>query len=137
MFHHAIVFKVFRHIYLGFDVASFILIELNRLCPLHIYSDVLKKCKCAIHPLLKGQKMLSEGIFLFASMISLQKWWKNVFHFILKTLFVFKIFKFLSWPFGHVKKCHDFKDKINLVTLDVTIWLTNNYNTHIGQYFPN
>ena len=29
---------------------------------------------------------------------------KNVFYFILKALFVFKIFKFLSWPFGHAEK---------------------------------
>ena len=27
---------------------------------------------------------------------------KNAFYFILKALFVFKILKFLSWPFGHV-----------------------------------
>ena len=29
---------------------------------------------------------------------------KNVFYFILKALFVLKIFKFLSWRFGHVEK---------------------------------
>ena len=29
---------------------------------------------------------------------------KNVFYFILKTLFVLKIFEFLSWLFGHVEK---------------------------------
>ena len=29
---------------------------------------------------------------------------KNVFYFILKALFVLKVFKFLSWLFGHVKK---------------------------------
>ena len=29
---------------------------------------------------------------------------KNAFHFILKFLFVLKIFKFLSWLFGHVDK---------------------------------
>ena len=29
---------------------------------------------------------------------------KNVFYFILKALLVLKIFKFLSWIFGHVEK---------------------------------
>ena len=37
-----------------------------------------------------------KKIFLFASMITLQKWWKITFYFILKALFVLKIFKFLS-----------------------------------------
>ena len=29
---------------------------------------------------------------------------KNAFHFALKALFVLKIFKFLSWLFGHAEK---------------------------------
>ena len=29
---------------------------------------------------------------------------KNAFYFILKALFILKIFKFLSWHFGHVEK---------------------------------
>ena len=29
---------------------------------------------------------------------------KNVFYLILKALFIFKIFKFLTWQFGHVEK---------------------------------
>ena len=32
------------------------------------------------------------------------KMMKNAFYFILEALFVLKIFKFLSWLFGHVKK---------------------------------
>ena len=32
------------------------------------------------------------------------KMMKNAFYFILKALFVLKIFKFLSWFFGHVEK---------------------------------
>ena len=32
------------------------------------------------------------------------KMMKNDFYFILKALFVLKIFKFLSWLFGHVEK---------------------------------
>ena len=32
------------------------------------------------------------------------KMMKNAFYFILKALFVLKIFKFLSWHFGHVEE---------------------------------
>ena len=45
----------------------------------------------------------------------------NAFYFILKVLFVLKIFKL-------------FKDKINSEIYDVTAWLRKNYNTHIAQY---
>ena len=38
---------------------------------------------------------------------------KNAFYFILKALFVLKIFQFLSRPFGHVEKRLDYKDKFN------------------------
>ena len=37
---------------------------------------------------------------------------KNAFYFILKALFVLKIFKLFSWPFGHVEKT-TWKDKAN------------------------
>ena len=56
------------------------------------------------------------------------------FYFIWKALFILKIFESLSWLFGHVSKQLDKKDKINLEFYDVTAWLTNNCNTHIGQY---
>ena len=46
----------------------------------------------------------SKEIVLFASMKALQKMMKNAFYFILKSLFVLKIFKFLSKLFGHVGK---------------------------------
>ena len=59
---------------------------------------------------------------------------KNVFYFTSKALFVLKIFKFLSWPFGHVSKGLDIKDKVNFKFYDVTARLTNNRNTHISQY---
>ena len=51
-----------------------------------------------------------------------------------KALFFFKIFEFLSWLFGHVAKWLDKKDKVNFKFYDVTVWLTNNCNTHIAQY---
>ena len=47
---------------------------------------------------------LPKKTLLFASMIALQKWWKMLFYFILKVLFILKIYKFLSWLFGHVGK---------------------------------
>ena len=47
----------------------------------------------------------SKIFFWFTSMIdSPSKMMKNAFYFILKALFVLKIFKFLSWLFGHVEK---------------------------------
>ena len=59
---------------------------------------------------------------------------KNAFYFTSKALSVLKIFKFLSWFFGHVAKRLDEKDKANFEFYDVTAWLTNNGNTHIAQY---
>ena len=60
---------------------------------------------------------------------------KNPFYFTSKTLSVLKIFKFLSSLSGHVAKRFDKKDKVNFKFYDVTIWLTNNCNKHIVQYF--
>ena len=48
------------------------------------------------------------------------KMMKNIFYFILKALFVFKIFKFLSRHFGHVRKRLHYKDKGNFKIHDVT-----------------
>ena len=62
---------------------------------------------------------------------------KNAFYFILKALFVLKIFKFLYSLFGHVEKRLDLKDKVNFKIYDVTGRLTNKqawYTTHIVQY---
>ena len=50
---------------------------------------------------------------------------KNTFYFILKALFVLKIFKFLYSLFGHVEKRLDLKDKVNFKIYDVTGRLTN------------
>ena len=60
---------------------------------------------------------------------------KNAFYLTLEALFVLKIFKFLSWLFGHVVKRLDKKDLLNFKFYDVTAWLKNNRNTHIAQYF--
>ena len=60
---------------------------------------------------------------------------KNAFYFTSKAIFVFKIFKFLSWRFRHVVERLDKKDKVNFKFYDVTAWLTSNRNKHIAQYF--
>ena len=66
---------------------------------------------------LKGA--LSETIL--ATEIPL-KMMKNA-YFTSLALFVLKIFKFLSWLFGHIAKQLDSKDRVNLKFYDVTVWL--------------
>ena len=62
------------------------------------------------------------------------KMMKNAFYFILKALFVLKIFKFLSWLFRHVGKTAWLEIQGLFQNLYVTAWLTSNCNTHIAQY---
>ena len=62
---------------------------------------------------------------------------KNGFHFTSKALLVLKIFKFLSGFFGNAAKRLDKKDKVVFKFCDVTVWLANNRNTHVAQYFEN
>ena len=54
--------------------------------------------------ILKSDSHLPKKFVLFASFGSPLKMIDNAFYFILKTSFVLKIFKFLSWLFGHVEK---------------------------------
>ena len=56
---------------------------------------------------------------------------KNAFYFVLIALFVLKIFKFLSWVFGHVEKLAWLERYVSFEIYDVTAWSTNNYNTPI------
>ena len=58
---------------------------------------------------------------------------KNAFYFTLKALFVLKVFKFLSWVFGHIEKRLDQKDNVNFKIYGVTC-LTNNCNADIAPY---
>ena len=62
---------------------------------------------------------------------------KNAFYFILKDLFILKLFKYLSWIFGLVEKKAYMKDNFNFEFYDETAWLTKNYNTHFAQYLMN
>ena len=59
---------------------------------------------------------------------------KDAFYFILKGFFALKIFKFLSWPFGHVEKRLDWKDKVIFKISDVMNCEINDYHTPITQY---
>ena len=75
-----------------------------------------------------------SGLRQFLAIENPLKMMKNAFYFTSKALFVLKVFKFLSWLFGHVAKQLDWKDMVNLKFYDVTAWLINNCNTHIAQY---
>ena len=76
-------------------------------------------------------KSTLSGLRQFLAIKNSLKWRKNVYYFTSKALFVLKIFNFLSWLFGHVKKQ---LDKVNLTFYDIPAWLANNCNTCIAQY---
>ena len=59
---------------------------------------------------------------------------KNAFDFMLKAVFVLKIFIVVSYLFGYVKKRLVKKVKVNFKIYEVTTWAIDNYNTHIAQY---
>ena len=59
---------------------------------------------------------------------------KNAFYFMLKALFVFKIFAFFSDFLVYVEKWLDKKAKFCFKNYDVTGETTKNYNTQISQY---
>ena len=91
----------------------------------YIISNCLLKCT------LKGAV---SGLWQFLTDESPLKMMKNAFYFTSKALLVLKIFKILSWLFGHVAKRLDKKDKFDFKFYDVTAWLSNNGNTYIAQY---
>ena len=59
---------------------------------------------------------------------------KDAFYFTLKALFVLKVFKFMTYLFGHVAKWLDQKDMVNFKFYDITAWLAKHCNTHIAKY---
>ena len=89
------------------------------------------RCEREINLLTKGKL---PGLRQFLATESPLKMMKIVFHFTSKALFVLKIFKILSWLFGHVSKRLDLKDKAHFKFYGVTAWLTNNCNVKIAQY---
>ena len=56
-----------------------------------------------VEALLKSQSHLPKKLFYLLKWKSF-RYDENVLFFILKALFVFKIFKFLPWLFGHLEK---------------------------------
>ena len=72
-----------------------------------------------------------SGLRQFFETESRLKMMKNTFYFTSKALFILKIFKFLSLIFDPTLKWLDLKDEVNLKLYDVTVWLTNYFNTHI------
>ena len=74
------------------------------------------------------------GVRKFLAAESPLKLMKNAFYITLKALFVLKIFKFLSWLFGHPGKRFGKKVKFNFKICDVKDWEAINYNTHVAQH---
>ena len=73
------------------------------------YITMAPFCLSYLNPLtfasfLKSDSHLPKKFIFICFNKSLLKMVKNAFYFILKVLFVFKIFKFLSWHFGHVEE---------------------------------
>ena len=80
-------------------------------------------------PTRKVQDALS-GLTPFLATGSPFKMMKNALYFNSKTISVLKIFKFLSWLFGHVTTWVDKKDKVNFKFYEVTAWSANKQYTY-------
>ena len=91
------IYKLFEQIHLFYGPTSVFHVMLSSKQIPKFQTEFPKQC-------LKSDFHLPQNFILFTSMIALQKWSKNAFYFILKVLFVFNIFKFLSWLFEHVEK---------------------------------
>ena len=68
----------------------------------HIFIQSFKLYTLLHCRMLKSDSHLPKNFVLLAPMIPLTMM-KIPFHFILKALFVLKIFKFFSWMFGHLE----------------------------------
>ena len=77
------------------------ILKLKDFITLQTLSDFINS---TIQDLLKSDSHLPKNFVLICLIESPLKMMKNVFYFILKALFVLKIFKFLSGLFGHVEK---------------------------------
>ena len=82
--------------------------------------------------LLKSGPHLSKKLLLFASMKAL-KIDETTLYFMLKSLFIHKIFKFCD-SLGNKL---DQKTMVNFKIYNVKGWPVNNYYTHITQYIMN
>ena len=75
---------------------------------------------CEIWDIFKVGLSPSKKIFIICFSDSPSKMMENAFYFILKALFVPKIFKFLSWLFGYVEKTAWLERKIRLISKFMT-----------------
>ena len=83
--------------------------------------------------LLKSKSRLPKKKLLYLFQWKSLKNDENAFYFIIKALFIPKIFKFLSWRFGHIEsKQLEQKDKVNPRIYDVITWITYNYFSEKG-----
>ena len=90
--------------------------------------------------LLKGLIVNVNGAVLslrrFLAFETPLKTMKNDLNFTLKAHFVLKIYKFLSWLFGHVEKRLDQKNKVNFKIYDVMSWLFLHTQNVVEKLFP-
>ena len=95
----------------------------------YMLPDLIKRCIMHYEYL----KALSSQRQFLANPLKMMK---NTLYFILKALLVLKIFKFMSWRFGHVENSliRKIRKRKNFKIHDFKTWLTNNCNTHINQY---
>ena len=97
--------------------------------PLNIYLvEIIDKLHFECWRPILGSDRISENWKPF-------KMTKNDFNCMLKAPFVLEIFNFLSWLFADVGNWLDKKTKVNFEMYGVTDCETNNYSTHIAQYF--
>ena len=87
------------------------------------------------HERVKGALSSLKQFWATESCLKMMENALNAFYFTSNILFVLKIFKFLSWLFGHISKQLDQKDQVNFKIYEVTAWLTNYFNNHIIQYY--
>ena len=105
--------------------------DFSKLCITLLLENVLLKSQefWVLTNLLKVLSSLRD----FLAIESPLKMMKNAFYLTSKALFIHKIFKFLSWHFGHVAKWLEKKNRVNFKIYGVTVWLSNNCNTHIDH----
>ena len=89
-----------------------------------------------MNPVLKTSCLLTLTKYSPSQNYDIKKVIRNTSYFILKAVFVLKIFKFLSWLFEHLEKMaiRLRLDEANFKIHHATTWLTNNYNTYVTQY---
>ena len=86
---------------------------------INVSNNIIEMPNLSIANFKVGLSPSKNILFYFFNESSL-KMMKNAFYFILKALFVLKIFKFLSWHLGHVEKTAYIIKKIKLISKFLT-----------------